>query len=257
MKYSLITGASRGIGEAMAKYCASKRFNLILVARSGGRLDELAYQIMEKYGVDVKTYVADLLDPDSPEKIFHWCIAEGLKVNMLINNAGIGMYGRFNELSLSEQMGLIQLNQIATVTMTHQFLPMLKENAGSYLLNVASTACYQPIPYMSIYAATQAFIQSFTLGIREEMKPYRIMVSCVCPGPTSTDFFERAGLRSLPVNSHEIKMSPAEVAEAAIEGLLDNKSEIIPGTSNTLGAYFSKLFPNKVVVRTVKGLFAP
>jgi short-subunit dehydrogenase len=124
-------------------------------------------------------------------------------------------------------------------------------------LNVASTACYQPIPYMSVYAATQAFIQSFSLAIREELKSKRVYVSCLCPGPTATDFFDRAGLESLPVNSNEIKMSSEEVAEVAIEGLLDHVAEIIPGTSNTIGAYFSKLFPNKLVLKTVSGLFAP
>jgi short-subunit dehydrogenase len=122
---------------------------------------------------------------------------------------------------------------------------------------VASTACYQPIPYMSVYAATQAFLQSFTLAIKNELKIYNINVSCLCPGPTATDFFERAGLESMPVNSSEIKMLPDEVAETAIEGLLENDSEIIPGTSNTIGAYFSKLFPNKFIVKTVSGLFAP
>jgi uncharacterized protein len=176
---------------------------------------------------------------------------------MLINNAGIGLYGKFDELSITEQLAVIQLNLVATVSLTHQFLPMLKENKESYILNVASTACYQPIPYMSVYAASQSFLQSFTLAIRNELKLYNINVSCLCPGPTATDFFERAGLENLPVNSSEIKMTSTEVAETAIEGLLDQDSEIIPGTSNTIGAYFSKLFPNKFIVRTVSNLFAP
>ena len=176
---------------------------------------------------------------------------------MLINNVGVGQYGRFEDLSLKAQLDLVQLNQIQTVTMTHQFLPMLKEHYESYILNVASTASYQPIPYMSVYAATQSFILSFTLALREELRHKHVKVSCLCPGPTATDFFDRAGLESLPVNSSEIKMSSEEVAEVAIEGMLDNVSEIIPGTSNTIGAYFSKLFPNKWVLKTVAGLFAP
>jgi uncharacterized protein len=257
MKYTLITGASRGIGEAMARYCAEKNFNLILVARSKDKLSELAYKLNEKHGVDVKYYVADLTEPGVCQNIFDWCKESDLHIDMLINNVGIGLYGKFEEWPLKDQLDLIHLNQIVTITMTHLFLPMLKEQEKSYVLNVASTACFQPIPYMSVYAATQAFIQSFSLALREELKSKKIRVSCLCPGPTATDFFDRAGLETLPVNSNEIKMSSREVAEVAIEGLLDSVAEIIPGTSNTIGAYFSKLFPNKMVLKTVAGLFAP
>lgn len=257
MKYTLITGASRGIGEAMARYCAEKGFNLILIARSREKLNELAYKLNNHYGVDVQVYVADLTEPNTPENIYTWCKENDLQVNMLINNVGTGLYGKFDHLSLKSQLDLIQLNQTGMITMTYLFLPMLKEQREAYILNVASTACYQPIPYMTVYAATQSFIQSFSLAIREELRGLRIYVSCLCPGPTATDFFERAGLESLPVNSNEIKMSAVEVAEVAIEGLLDNVAEIIPGTSNTIGAYFSKLFPNKLVLKTVSGLFAP
>lgn len=256
-KYTLITGASRGIGEAMAKYCASKKYNLVLVARTKEKLDELAYKLSDENNIDVKTYTLDLTESDAAVTLFNWCRSNHINVNMLINNAGVGLYGKFDELSITEQLSVIQLNLISTVALTHQFIPMLKENQLSYILNVASTACYQPIPYMSVYAATQAFLQSFTLAIKNELKLYHINVSCLCPGPTATDFFERAGLESMPVNSSEIKMSSDEVAETAIEGLLENDSEIIPGTSNTIGAYFSKLFPNRFIVKTVSGLFAP
>jgi short-subunit dehydrogenase len=127
----------------------------------------------------------------------------------------------------------------------------------SYILNVASTACFQPIPYMSVYAATQAFLHSYSLALRKELIRKGVMVSCLCPGPTATDFFDRAGLAGLPVNSSEIKMPAQEVAEIAIEGMLDHVAEIVPGTSNTIGAWFSKLFPNKLVLKTVASLFAP
>jgi uncharacterized protein len=256
-RYTLITGASRGIGEAMAKYCASKKFNLILVARTRDKLEELAYRLTEEHDVIVETFVADLTDPDIGVKLFNWCRSNHLNVNMLINNAGIGLYGKFDELSITEQLAVIQLNLISTVSLTHQFVPMLKENKESYIMNVASTACYQPIPYMSVYAASQSFLHSFTLAIRNELKSFNINVTCLCPGPTATDFFERAGLENLPVNSSEIKMNSKEVAEIAIEGMLDLESEIIPGTSNTIWAYFSKLFPNKFIVKTVSNLFAP
>jgi hypothetical protein len=257
MKYTLITGASRGIGEAMARYCAAKKFNLILIARSKDKLFELSYKLNEEFGVDVKVYSADLTEPNAAEEIYKWCIENNLQINILINNVGVGLYGKFHDLSLKSQLDLIQLNQIVTISMVHHFLPMLEEHQESFILNVASTACYQPIPYMSVYAATQSFIQSYSLALREELKPKRIHVSCLCPGPTATDFFDRAGLESLPVNSSEIKMAAEEVAEVAIEGTLDHVAEIVPGTSNTIGAYFSKLFPNKWVVKTVGALFAP
>lgn len=257
MKYTLITGASRGIGEAMAEYCAIKGFNLILIARSEDKLNEVAERLSKKYKIDARVIPADLFNLDAAAKIYHRCKEDNLDVNMLINNAGIGLYGKFEELSLTEQLRLLQLNQAAMVSMIHVFMPMLKDQQGAHVLNVASTACYQPIPYMSVYAATQSFIQSFSLALREELKGQHVNISCLCPGPTATDFFERAGLESLPVNSSEIKMTAVEVAESAIEGMLDQVAEIIPGTSNTLGAYFSKLFPNKIVVKTVSNLFAP
>ncbi|MFN3404651.1 MAG: SDR family NAD(P)-dependent oxidoreductase [Cytophagaceae bacterium] len=257
MRFTLITGASRGIGASMAEYCASKGYNLLLVARTIDALGKIQIRLCEKYKVEVRVFCTDLTNKNSAEKIHDYCLSENIKINMLINNAGIGLYGKFHELSLEEQFYLIELNQHAIIRMVYQFLPMLRESDESYILNVASTACYQPIPYMAVYAATQAFIQSFTLALREELRRYNVHVSCLCPGPTSTDFFERAGLQKLPVNSNEIKMGPDEVAETAIEGMLDRDSEIVPGTSNTLGAYFSKLFPNKFVIKTVAGLFAP
>ena len=257
MKYTLITGASRGIGESMAEYCAGKGYNLILVARSEDKLTTIGNHLSKKYNVDVKVFFADLADADAPDQIYNFCIDNNLVVDKLINNAGVGLYGRFSEKPLEEQLNLINVNLLATVKMTHRFVGMLKDNSPGYLLNVASTACYQPIPYMGVYAATQSFLQSFTLSVREELRKSGVAVSCLCPGPTATDFFERAGLQSLPVNSSEIKMSPKEVAEIAIEGMLDKVAEIIPGTNNTIGAYFSKLLPNRWVVRTVSSLFAP
>lgn len=257
MKYTLITGASRGIGESMAEYAASKGYNLILVARSEEKLQESASYLQRRYRIDVKVKMTDLLEGNAVEDLYQWVNDNNLNVDKLINNAGIGMYGKFEQMSLEDQLNVIKLNQIVTVKMCHSFLPMLQQNKPAFLMNVASTACYQPIPYMSVYAATQSFIQSFTLGLREELKRAGVGVSCLNPGPTATDFFERAGLQSMPVNSAEIKMSAREVAEVAIEGMLDKVAEIIPGTSNTLGAYFSKLFPNRWVVRTVSGLFSP
>lgn len=257
MKYTLITGASRGIGESMAEYCAKKGYNLILVARSEDKLSSIGNYLSQKYKVEVRVFFADLSEQDAPNRIYDFCIENDLQVDKLINNAGVGLYGRFSEKPLDEQLALININLMATVKMTHLFVGMLKKGSPGYLMNVASTACYQPIPYMAIYAGTQSFLQSFTLSTREELRKSGVGVSCLCPGPTATDFFERAGLQSLPVNSHDIKMSPKEVAEIAIEGMLDKVAEIIPGTNNTIGAYFSKLLPNRWVVRTVSSLFAP
>lgn len=256
-KYTLITGASRGIGEAMARYCAGKKYNLILVARSQDKLEQLAEELKRIYDVDVRILINDLLTQDSPSQILKYLEVNDLSVNILINNAGVGLYGRFESLSLDQQMEVIQLNQLTTVKMIHSFIPHLSAQGKAYIMNVASTASFQPIPYMSVYAATQAFLHSFTLAIREELQRKGIMISCLCPGPTATDFFERAGLSGLPVNSSEIKMPAEEVASIAIEGMLDHVAEIVPGTSNTIGAWFSKLFPNKLVLKTVAALFAP
>ncbi len=257
MNYTLITGASRGIGEAMAEYCALKKMNLLLVARTYDTLKQVAERISNEYNVDVQFFAVDLRHPEAISQLFHWIRDLNIKLNILINNAGVGLYGKFEELPIDAQLEVIQLNQLAMVRMVHQFLPMLKENPKSYILNVASTACYQPIPYMSIYAATESFIHSFTLALKEELKGQNVFVSCLNPGPTATDFFERAGLEKHAVNSEDIKMTKEEVAEAGINGVLSGVSEIIPGTNNAIGAYLSKIFPNKLIVKTVSGLFAP
>ncbi|MBO9700645.1 MAG: SDR family oxidoreductase [Sporocytophaga sp.] len=257
MRYTLITGASRGIGLAMAEYCAAKNLNMVLVSRSENKLWEIAARLKATKKIDVKVYPADLTESGVCEKLYDWCVKEGINVNMLINNAGAGLYGKFSSLSLEDQLNLIRLNQCASVSLIYNFIPMLKKAEGGYIMNVASTACYQPIPFMSVYAATQSFLHSYTLALREELKPFNISVSCLCPGPTATDFFEEAGLKNLPVDSSEVKMSPEEVAEIAVEGMLEHDSEIIPGTSNMFGAYFSKIFPNKFIVRTLNRLFAP
>jgi short-subunit dehydrogenase len=257
MKYTLITGASRGIGKAIAEYCASKNMNLLLVARSAENLKEIADKLLKEYGTDIQTFSIDLTESDAVGKIYQWVTDHHYEVNVLINNAGRGMYGKFEEIPLEKQLKLISLNQMAMVTMVHQFIPLLKTHSRSYILNVASTACYQPIPYMSVYAAAGSFIHSFTLAIREELKSFNVHVSCLNPGPTATDFFERAGLEELAVNSEEVKMSPEEVAQTAVNGLFNGVAEIIPGTNNAIGAYLSKLFPNKLIIKTVSGLFAP
>lgn len=241
----------------MAEYAASKGYNLILVARSEEKLAESASYLQGRYRVDVKVKAVDLTEDTAVNDLYDWVNDNQLQVDKLINNAGVGLYGKFDQMPLDEQLNLIKLNQTTIVKMCYTFMPMLKQSKPAFLMNVASTACYQPIPYMSVYAATQSFIQSFTLALKDEMKRSGMGISCLNPGPTATDFFERAGLQSMPVNSAEIKMSPKEVAEIAIEGMLDKVAEIIPGTSNTFGAYFSKLFPNRWVVRTVSGLFSP
>lgn len=253
----MITGASRGIGQAMAEYCAKKGFNLILVARSGEKLEAIGESLKQQFGIKVYILSLDLSLSKSPDEIYRYCKKHEIVIDKLINNAGSGLYGHFDKLDLNKQLELISLNQLALLKLTHLFLPELRKNTTSYILNVASTACFQPIPFMSAFAASQAFIHSFSLALRQELKNSPVHVSVLCPGPTSTEFFERSGLNNLPVNSKEIKMQPGEVAKIAIDSMMCKVAEIVPGTNNALGAYFSKIFPNTWILKTVSGLFTP
>lgn len=253
----MITGASRGIGLAMAEYCANKGFNLVLIARSGEKLNEVGERFQRQFGVKVHVLSLDLALSQSPDIIFQYCKDQDIIIDKLINNAGSGLYGHFEKIDLQSQLEMINLNQLAILKLTYLFLPELRKNTISYILNVASTACYQPIPFMSAFAATQSFIHSFSLALREELKNSSVNVSVLCPGPTSTEFFERSGLADLPVNSKEIKMHPGEVARIAIDSMISKVSEIVPGTNNAIGAYFSKIFPNTWILKTVSGLFTP
>lgn len=242
MNYTLITGASKGIGRALAHQFAGFNCNLFLTARSQVALDELAETLREKHGIRVEVLALDLQEKGAAETLYQYCLQQNIKVRILVNNAGMGLWDYFGEARLEELLRMMQLNQQVLVGLCHRFLPMLKEMPEAHILNVSSTAAFQPFPGFSVFAASKAFVYSFSQSLRFELKNH-VNVTCLCPGPTDTAFFSNAGFNHRLDTAEGIKMSVEEVAQKAVEGLLAKKAVLIPGFSNKLGIFFSKLLP--------------
>ena len=258
MNYVLITGASKGIGKNLAESCAKRGLNLILAARSQDLLQSLAENFTEKYKVDVKILAIDLAHPDAALEVYQWCTRHHYHVRILINNVGFAKWGKFSEIPLEDQMEMIQLNQLLTIKLCYYFIPQLSEMPNPHILNVASTAAFQPVPYFSIYGSVKSAVLSFTRALRSEVKKDGINATCLCPGPTESDFFLNAGYNKKALrDSKTIKMNPEQVAEKAIEGMFNKKALIVPGFSNKLGAYFSKHLSTGLVTKFVTGIFKP
>ena len=193
--YALITGASQGLGRALAEECARRRMHVLLVALPRTGLRELGAAIAARYGVECHYLEQDLTDPSGPEQVAHWVAAHGWHLRVLINNAGVSTHGLFEDTSLESNELMMNLNMAAVVRTTHLLIPTLKSHRPSYILNVASLAAMGPMPYMPVYAASKAFVFSFTLALRKELQRSGIRVSVLCPGgmPTNGDAARRIG----------------------------------------------------------------
>ena len=258
MNYVLITGASKGIGKSLAESCAKRGLNLILVARSHDLLKSLAENFSRNYKVDVKILAIDLTHADAACEVYQWCMDHHYHVRILINNVGSAKWGKFTGISLEEQLEMIQLNQLLTVRLCYYFLPQLKEMPNPHILNVSSTAAFQPLPFFSVYGSVKSAILSFTRALRAEVKPDGINVSCLCPGPTESDFFLLAGYQKKGLtDSKTIKMDPRQVAEKAIEGMFNKKAVIIPGFSNKFGSFLSKHLSTGIITKFIQNIFKP
>lgn len=256
MAYALVTGASKGIGKAIAEELAKKRINLILIARSGDLLAKISTEISEQYQVDVKYLEADLSDLNSPQSVLNWCLSNNLQVNILVNNAGYGLSGYFGTNPIADNLNMLQLNMQTPVQLCQLFLPELKKHSKSYILNVASTAAYQAFPGLSLYAASKAFVLHFTRGLRQELNSSNVSVSCVCPGATDTEFIVRAKVGNRGAKTAQmVNMTPKNVAQIAIKGMFNGEAEIIPGLPNKLGVFFAWLLPKFMVEKIAMKLY--
>ena len=190
MPYALITGASKGIGREIALKLAKRNYDLLLTARSLDLLKEVAEEIQKVYPVNVHFIAVDLSENNAPQKLFAWCIEKNYDVSILINNAGAGVSGLFQEASLEKNTQLICLNIVAPTQLCQLFIPLLlhQQHSQSYILNIASTASYQAIPYLTVYASSKAYIQRFSRGLSQELSGKGISVTCISPGPTDTDW---------------------------------------------------------------------
>ncbi len=256
MEYALITGASKGIGKAIAYQLAKKKINILLVARSEDLLKELAQDIKKIHSVDADYFATDLSDPNAAQHVRQWCLQKNYAINILVNNAGYGLWGRFDTLTLEEQNNMLRLNMSTLVNLTYELLPTLKAAKKSYILNVASTAAYQAVPTLSLYAASKAFVLSFSRGLKIELKNTPISVSCISPGPTTSDFVNRARMGSaIQKKAEQFSMTAEKVAEIAISGMFSGKAEIIPGISNKLTAKITSFIPKWLPEKIAENLY--
>jgi hypothetical protein len=238
---TLITGASAGLGVEFARQCSRRGDEVVLVARRKERLDELAAEIGNAHVI-----AADLSEPGAATKIVAETISRGMWVRTLINNAGFGLIGRFEKLPLDRQLEMIDLNVRALTNLAYVVLNDMRLNGEGEILNVASTAAFQPGPKMAVYFATKAFVLSFTEALHEELKPHGIKVSCLCPGPTRTEFGEVAGFGGNGLFD-KTAMDAPQVVEAGLKGLDANKAVVIPGLLNKIGAVSGRFVPRSVV----------
>ena len=248
-KWALITGASTGIGRELAEVCAADGWNQILVARNQDRLKVVAEELRAVHKVQTRALPIDLSTTGAADKIF--AALRELPVSVLINNAGFGTYGAFADTVLSEQSDMVQVNVMALMQLTRLFLqPMLERKSGR-ILNVASTAAFQPGPKVSVYYASKAFVFSFSYALADELEGTGVTVTALCPGMTKTEFQKRAAMKE---GGPFGMMSARTVAEQGVKGMMRGKRIVIPGMMNRIGAFFARRVPLRVssaVVRRV------
>lgn len=254
-KYALVTGASKGIGRSIALSLARSGYQLLLVARSASELQQLAELIQNDYKVKAFFLPIDLSLANAASEVAKWSGNQAPGLSVLINNAGYGLWGNFDQLALEAQLNMIQLNINAVIELTHYLLPVLKQQQQAYILNISSTAAYQAVPTLSLYAASKSFVLSYSRALRYELKQTNVAVSCLCPGPTDTGFANRAGLDALADLADKFNMSPEKVAEIGLHGMFRKKAEIIPGFLNKLSAVGTRILPKSLIERITAGLY--
>lgn len=246
MNTTLITGASSGIGEVFARKLAAQGHNVLLVARSEDKLMTLCNELGRLNSIRAQYVAMDLSQPDAPARLFAETQTRGLEINLLINNAGFGSMGDFGQLDLARELNMIDLNVRSLVELTHRFLAPMREKKSGAIINVASTAGFQAIPFMGTYAATKAFVLSFSEALWEENRSLGIKVMALCPGVTETGFFEASGIEVPPMRSVQ---TADDVVETALRGLKRGKSHIISGWANFLMIESERLVPRSFVAR--------
>jgi short-subunit dehydrogenase len=246
MNTTLITGASSGIGEVFARKLATRGRNVLLVARSEEKLVTLCNELGRSNSIRAQYVALDLSKPESAARLFEEATKRGLTVDMLINNAGFGSMGEFSRLDLSRELNMIDLNIKSLVELTYRFLPPMIERRQGAIINVASTAAFQPVPFMATYAATKAFVLSFSEALWEENRSHGIKVLALCPGVTETNFFEAARGFKPPARSSQ---TPEEVVDTALRGFERGKSHVISGWTNFLMTQSERLVSRSLITR--------
>jgi uncharacterized protein len=251
---ALITGASGGIGEELARLLAAAHIDVVLLARSADRLSALAVDLVRAHGVQAHVIGQDLSAPAAPDAIVRDLAARGLAIDILINNAGFGTYGPFAETSAAEEASLIQVNIAALTMLTKLLLPPMLQRRHGRIMNVASTAAFQPGPLMAVYYASKAYVLSFSEALSSELENTGVTVTCLCPGPTSTGFQQRARMTGSKLFS-TLSVAPADaVARAGLDGMMAGRAIVVPGLVNKVGVQLVRVAPRAIIRRVIRSM---
>jgi short-subunit dehydrogenase len=253
-RISLITGASSGIGLELARLFAQDRYNLILVARREERLNEIKRELEQNYGVHVEVWVKDLSKPEIPDEIFREIKKRDLAVDVLVNNAGLGKYGKFADKDWRDHSEVIRVNIVALTQLTKLLLPEMVERKNGKILNVASTAAFQPGPLMSVYYATKAYVLSFSEALANELKGTGVGVTVLCPGTTATEFHTSASQEDARLVRWRKLPSAASVAKYGYQAMKRGQVLAIPGLMNKFMTQLVRWAPRKLVIKAVRFL---
>lgn len=253
-RWALVTGASAGIGVALAKELASAGANLILTARRRERLGQFAESLRAMHSVQTEVLPADLTQPNAPQDIFRFTQQKGIVVEILINNAGFGQYGALAQVEARRLLDMVQVNCTTVVHLTRLFLPGMVERRRGDILILASTASFQAVPFITTYAASKAFDLLFAEGLAEEVRPYGVRVCALCPGSTESEFHAVAQQEQFTSKRPE---TAEKVARVGLEALVSGKSCVISGLGNYLGAQSQRLVPRRLVTRVAAKMFRP
>ncbi len=252
MKTALITGASSGIGLELAKEFAKDNINLVLVARSENKLKEVAAELESTYKIKVYILAKNLSNYNTAKEIFDWTVQQNISINYLVNNAGVGTFGDFAQMEWQTQEQMLNLNVTTLTYLTHLFLPKMIEQKFGKILQVASTAAFQPGPLMSVYYASKAFVLHFSEAIANELEGTGVTVTTLCPGATRTAFFGAAGMEDSKLVKGKKLPTAAQVATYGYKAMKKGKKVAIQGTMNYLLANSIRFTPRSLVLKIVR-----
>ena len=252
---ALVTGASSGIGRELSRVLAREGHDLVLVARRRPELQELADELTSHYGTTSTVVTADLATPEGPRQVFDAVTAAGMDIDVLVNNAGFGGSGRFTETDAGHEQRMVAVNVVALTDLTKLFLPPMTQRRRGRVLNVASTAAFQPGPFMAIYYATKAYVLSFTEAIAEELVGTGVTATALCPGVVPSGFQDTAGISDSAPLLHSPGVKSAQfVAEAGYDGMIHGRRVVVPGTLNKIGVQSLRIAPRRAVVTVIRRL---
>lgn len=251
--YALITGATTGIGYELAKVFAENGYNLVITARSSEDLQKTVGEISSQYGVEVTSIAKDLFNPDAAAELYEEVKAKGITVNVLVNNAGQGVYGRFIETDLQRQLQIIQLNIVSLTSLTYHFLKdMVARNEGK-ILQLGSVVSELPATFQAVYGGTKSYILNFTEALISEIKDTNVTLTTLQPGVTDTDFFNKAGAQNSKLAEDKSKMSdPANVAKDAYKALMKGDDKVVSGLKNKVQVAMGNVLPDTVLAEQMR-----